>query len=93
MVALVHNRLFRGLTLYGHDAGVDFVDTHLGRFIEEAVTAAGCKLASIRIETYGCGNAALASMASRLTELTSLKVDVERSVLTLAWADTAPRMF
>ena len=85
--------MLRGIKLYGHDAGVDFVQTNLDAILEEAVAEAGCRKISLSIPTHGFGRAAVAGMASRLGELTAMKVDANASSITLTWASNAPQMF
>ena len=40
--------LLRDLKLYGREAGVDFVSTHLDRIVSEAVSAAECRETAMR---------------------------------------------
>lgn len=82
--------LFRGVHLYGRDAAVDFVDTHLHRIVQEAVDMAECKDTLLSITTEGFGRAALDAMAEALRERTSLKVEVAGATLRLIWAEATP---
>ncbi|GLK67031.1 hypothetical protein [Hansschlegelia plantiphila] len=84
------DQLFRGVRLYGHDAGVDFAETHLSSIIQEALEEAGCKEPSLTLETYDFGVAAIAGMAAILRERTALKVETTRSAITLIWAVPNP---
>lgn len=82
--------LFRDVRLYGRDAGTDFVDTNLGRLVEEAVGTAGCKQASLELQVYGWGHGALDGMAQALRERTDLKVEVTGTTVRLIWAEDNP---
>ena len=82
--------MLRNLTLYGQDAGVDFVDTRLEAIVQEAEHAAECKQRSLVIQTQGFGQAAIAGMISRLRELTALKVEGSASTIRLIWAEDNP---
>jgi hypothetical protein len=80
--------LFRDVKLYGRDAGIDFVETHLEHIVEEAVETAGCKKASMEMMVYESGRAALQGVAHALREATSLKVEVNNSSVRLIWAES-----
>ncbi|WP_461655688.1 hypothetical protein [Methylorubrum aminovorans] len=82
--------LFRDVKLYGRDAGVDFVETNLGRIVNEAVEMAGCKDASLELQVHGWGRAALDGMAQALRDLTALKVEVNGTRVRLIWAEANP---
>jgi hypothetical protein len=79
--------LFRDVKLYGRDAGTDFVETNLGRIVEEAVRMAGCKRPCLELQVYGCGRAALEGMAQALRDGTDLKVDVAGPTVRLVWSE------
>ena len=80
------DHLFRGLKLYGREAGVDLIETHLDAIVHEATEAAGCKAPSTTITLGGFGQAALAGATQALQRLTGLKVDARGSMITLTWA-------
>jgi hypothetical protein len=82
--------LFRDVKLYGREAGIDFVDTHLERIVQEAVETAGCKESSLEMMIHGSGRAALQGVAHALREATSLKVEVNNSSVRLIWAEAKP---
>lgn len=84
--------VLRDVRLYGRDAAVDFVDTHLDAFIQEAVAAAECKQPSTTIHLSHWGRSAVAGMASRLEELTALRIDTAGNALKVIWADTTPNL-
>ena len=69
------DHLFRGLKLYGREAAVDFVETHLDAIVREAKEAAECKASSITMTIGGFGRSALDGMAQALQQLTGLQVE------------------
>ena len=84
------HRLFHGMKLYGRDAGIDFVETHLENIIQEAVESAGCKDTSLTMMVDGFGRAAVEGITYALRQLTALKVDVGRSIITVSWVEANP---
>lgn len=84
------DQLFRDVKLYGHDAGVDFIETHLNAIVQEAREVATCKEASLSLPTYGYGRSAISSMVTRLIELTALEAGTNASTVVLTWAKANP---
>ncbi len=82
--------LFRDVKLYGREAGVDFVETHLQRIVNEAVDTAECKDGSLELTAYGFGRAALEGRAQALRDLTALTVEADKSTIRLVWAEPNP---
>ena len=82
--------LFRGVKLYGRDAGTDFGETNLDRLIEEAVETAGCKDTCLDMHVHGWGRAAVDGVAQALRDRTSLKVEVAGSTVRIIWAEDNP---
>jgi hypothetical protein len=82
--------LFRDVKLYGREAGIDFVETHLEKIVQEAVETAGCKQVCLEMMVHGSGRGALQGVADALREATSLKVEVNNSSVRLIWAETKP---
>ena len=84
------HHLFRDLKLYGRDAGIDFIYSHLEAIIQEAVETAGCKNTSLVLTVDGSGQAAMEGITHALRQLTALKIDANRSTVTVSWAEANP---
>ena len=84
------HRLLRDVRLYGRDAGADFVETHLDGIVQEAVSMAECRSASLEIPAYGFGRAAVEGMIQALRDLTGLKVDASGTTIRLIWGEPSP---
>ena len=82
--------LFRDVTLYGQDAGVDFVETHIGQIVHEAVETAECKSPALELTLHGVGLSARKGMAETLRKLTDLKIELTQSQLRMIWAEAQP---
>lgn len=84
------DHLVQGVKLYGRDAGMDFVDSHLSEITREALEEARCKKPSLTLPTYQFGQSAIAGMMDRLAELTALKVSMSGKAVVLTWAEANP---
>ena len=84
------DELFRNVKLYGREAGTDFVETNLGRIVQDAVDRAECKESSLEMTAYGFGKGALAGMEQALRDATGLKVELSGTTLRLIWAEASP---
>ena len=84
--------LMRDLRLFGHDAGIDFIETYFDKIVSEAVGMATQRNSSMSMPLYGCGKLAVAAIAQDLRDRTMLNVDVSNSTITLTWADNSPRL-
>jgi len=82
--------LFREVRLYGRDAGVDFIETHLSRIVNEAVEMAECKATYLELTAHGFGLAAVEGMAQALRDLTALKVEVDKATVRVIWSEPNP---
>lgn len=84
------DHLVQAAKLYGRDAGVDFIETHLPLIAREACEVARCKEKSLTLPTYGYGRSAMVGMVEKLRELTALKAEVNASTVVLTWAEANP---
>ena len=84
------SHLFRDLKLYGRDAGVDFIETHLDEVVREAVAEAECGKSRMTLAAFGFGRSAVDGMASSLRARTALKVEIQGSAVCLIWAEPSP---
>lgn len=86
------DHLFKDLRLYGREAGVDFVRTHLDDIVEQAVDCAECKSGSMGLTTNGWGLAAREGMAEAIRDLSGLQAEVPRSGVIVTWGGVETKL-
>ena len=84
------NHLLLDVKLYARDAGTDFVESHLGLIMHQAVAMAECRSASLDILAYGFGRAAIEDMTRTLLDLTAMKAEADGSMIRLIRAEPTP---